>query len=325
MPVELSIVICTRNRGSRLSGMLNSLETLRSRRSWEALLVDNGSTDDTMRILTLACKDNSHIRTLRVARIGLGAARDAGWREAKGEIVAFSDDDCYLDPYFVDCLLEVFDERPEISCVGGPIMLFDKADYPVTIDERHTVSDLAPYSFVRPGALAGANFSFRRNALEKIGGIDPEFGAGTPFPCEDIDAVAAVAWAGMKSTFDPRPVVFHHHGRKLADLPSLLATYDRGRGAYFAKYILQRDSRVVYLQGWVRERFTDVHRGSLTTLGRELASAHNYLMCRGKFGALALSMPIAFGFFVALALKIALCKVVPAQRSRASVAQHNRD
>ena len=208
---------------------------------------------------------------------------------------------------------------------GGRVMLFDKDDYPVTFDERYTVSDLEPYSFVRPGALAGANFSFRRSALEKIGEIGPELGAGTPFPCEDIDAVAAVAWAGMKSTFDPRPVVFHHHGRKLADLPALLAGYDRGRGAYFAKYILQRDSRAAYLQGWICERFTDVHRGSLATLGCELVSVQNYLICRGKFGALVLSMPIAFGFFAALALKITFYKVVPAQRSQASVAQHNRD
>ena len=105
----------------------------------------------------------------------------------------------------------------------------------------------------------------------------------------------------------------------------MLTGYDRGRGAYFAKYILQRDSRAAYLQGWICERFTDVHRGSLATLGCELVSVQNYLICRGKFGVLVLSMPIAFRFFVALALKIAFYKVVPAQRSQASVAQHNRD
>jgi hypothetical protein len=145
------------------------------------------------------------------------------------------------------------------------------------------------------------------------------------FAIEDTGAVAAVAWAGMKSTFDPRPVVSHHRGRELPDLPSLLVAYDRGRGAYFAKYILQRNIRVVYLQRWLREGFTDVYRGSITTLCRELALARNYLVCRGEFGALALSMPLAVGFFVALALKIVLRKVVPAQRSRASVAQRNRN
>lgn len=119
MTIELSIVICTRKRASRFSGMLNSLESLRSKRPWEVLLVDNGSTDDTPRILRLACEGNSRIRTLRITRVGLGAARDAGWRGSKGGIVAFTDDDCYLDRYFVDCLLEVFDERTEIGCVGG--------------------------------------------------------------------------------------------------------------------------------------------------------------------------------------------------------------
>ena len=267
-------------------------------------MVDNASTDDTGAVLARAVDCNGRLRTIYVDRVGLGAARDVGWRETTGAIVAFTDDDCYLAPDYVDRLLEVFDERPDLACVGGRILLHDPTDHPVTIDERTTAVDVARLAFVRPGALAGANMALRRWALETIGGFDPTLGAGTPFPCEDIDVVAAVAWAGLRSAYDPRPVVRHHHGRKAADLPTLLESYDRCRGAYFTKYLLRSDSRSAYFRGWAAERFRDAHRGSLVTLRRELVSGGRYLLRRRAYAALPLALAGAICFYAALLLKV---------------------
>jgi GT2 family glycosyltransferase len=93
--------------------------------------------------------------------------------------------------------------------------------------------------------------AFRRAMLDQIGGFDERLGAGTSFPSEDIDAAAAVLWAGVPGAYAPRPVVYHHHGRKTeAEANALMRGYDAGRGAYFMKYILRKDSRTAFLRAW---------------------------------------------------------------------------
>jgi GT2 family glycosyltransferase len=313
--MKLSIIICTRNRANFLAPMLDAIRLLESEQEFEVLLVDNASTDHTGEIVKDAARAIPSVRAVCVERIGLGKARDAAWRQAKGDIVLFTDDDCYVSPDLVDATLGVFEDNPHIGFAGGRIMLHDPTDYPITIDERTHEAAIEPRSFVFPGALQGANMAFRRSALEAIGGIDTDLGAGTPFPCEDIDAVAACAWAGLPGKFDPRMVVRHHHGRKEKDYPQLMASYDRGRGAYFAKYLLRADSRMAYWKGWLSSAFTDVHRGSLATLRRELASARNYVAHRRAWPAMVIGAPIAAATFAALLGTVAANKISRASRS----------
>lgn len=253
MRPRVSILVCTRNRARSLSGTLESLAAIQSDIPWEAVLLDNASTDDTADILKAACARNDRLRYAYEAQLGLGAARDSGWRQCEGDIVALSDDDCYFDPDYVDNLVKVFEEHPQVGVVGGRILLFDPDDAPLTIDLREEPDDIAPYSILRTGALHGANLAFRKVALEKAGGFDRRLGAGTPFPAEDIDAAAAVVWSGFAGRYDPRPIVHHHHGRKTEDMAAQFQRYDRGRGAYYAKYVVRADTRRVYLADW-RER-----------------------------------------------------------------------
>ncbi len=301
--VDLSIVICTRNRADRLDGVLSSLAALRSERTWEVLLVDNASTDDTMAVLQSAEGLEGHKRVLLAETIGLGAARDFAWRSAKGELITFTDDDCYLQPDFVDAVVTVFAEKPRLACVGGRILLHDPTDAKITIDERETAESIPPRSFVQAGWLQGANLTFRRSALEAIGGIDPALGAGTPFPCEDVDAVATTVWAGLQTGFDPRPVVRHHHGRKVPDLPKIEHGYDLGRGAYYAKSLLHGERRATYLKGWLREAMKRTTRRKLAGLRAEFIGARQYLLHRKKGLAVITATPFAHTIYAALVVR----------------------
>jgi GT2 family glycosyltransferase len=222
------------------------------------------------------------LRYLHASQIGLGAARDLAWREAKGEIVAFTDDDCYLAPDYIDALVETFAAHPEIGCLGGRILLFDPDDIAFTIDLRDRPEDTPPYRFLSAGSFHGANLAIRKSVLQRIGGLDPNLGAGTPFPCEDIDAVAASLWAGYPARFDPAVVVMHHHRRKTADIPRLVRDYDRGRGAYYAKYILRPDTRMAYLKGWFRASNSAYYRSTLTRFVNESRSAAVYFAARRR-------------------------------------------
>src|SRR5262245_29963273 len=142
--------------------------------------------------------------------------------------------------------------------------------------------EMPPRSFVLAGALKGANLSFRREALQAIGGFDPALGAGTPFPCEDVDAVAGVLWAGFSGRFDPRPTVQHHHRRRLPGVSRLPAGYARGRGAYYAKFLLRPECRSIYMIGWLNEVRGNLDGASPGRLFRELRAGAAYLLSRGK-------------------------------------------
>lgn len=288
----LSIVVCTRNRANQLVGTLKSLMAMKTGRAWEAVVVDNASTDGTADVIRAAAEVEPRIRYIREQRVGLGAARDRGWREARSDIISLTDDDCYVAEDYVDAVLAAFQDRPDVGVLGGRIMLFDPEDARVTIDERTFPVEIAPRSFVAAGALKGANLSFRREALHAIGGFDPELGAGTRFPCEDLVAVAAVLWAGFKGCFDPRPLVHHHHRRRSADVPRLKAGYDQGRGAYYAMFLLRPECRRAYVAGWLRQIRRNLDGAGLVQLFRELRAAAAYLRARGKVAALiALALP----------------------------------
>jgi GT2 family glycosyltransferase len=288
--IEVSIVICTYNRSARLAKALAALSSVQSQRRWEAIIVDNNSDDETPNTVKRWIGKIPNLRYVFEARRGLGAARDRGWREAQGALIALTDDDCYVAPDYVDAIAQAFEEYPDVGCIGGRILLHDPTDAKVTIDTRDYSVEYRPFRFFAPGDMHGANLTFRRAALEAIGGIDPALGAGSKFQgAEDTDAVAAVLWAGYSARYDPRPTVSHHHGRKQADIPALLANYDMARGAYYAKYMLRRRTRFAYVRGWIAKNWQD---GTRIQLDREMDAAYLYLEKSNKFAVFVGLVPL---------------------------------
>lgn len=239
-PVVLSLIICTRNRAAYLPPCLQALSALRYDRSWELVLVDNGSTDGAD-VLLQDFASSAPFPTYYVHEpiAGLARARNTGLAVAQGMIVAFTDDDCYVAPDLVEKLVGAFAD-PTVGYAGGRILLHDPEDAPVTIMESTEPKRFPPRSFLRTGQFQGANMAFRRGPLEEVGGFDVLFGAGSHFPAEDIDALAAVSLAGWAGVYDPELVVSHHHRRRAVDIPALARQYDQGRGAYHMKLLLKR-------------------------------------------------------------------------------------
>lgn len=212
-------------------------------------MVDNASTDSTADVLRKFQLLASFPVTVATEPVpGLGRAHNRGWQMAKGEIVAFTDDDCYLTPPFLDETLKVFAD-PKIGYCSGRILLYDMSDHPITTNDSTVPEVYPPYSYIS-GGLQGANMAFRRKVLEDIEGFDNAFGPGTPFNCEDIDAFARASFAGWWGAYNPGPTVFHAHGRKAVDAVKLWRNYQIGRGARMAKFILRSDTRRKYLRHW---------------------------------------------------------------------------
>jgi GT2 family glycosyltransferase len=167
-------------------------------------------------------------------------------------VICFTDDDCYPREDFLSRLAEAFEDS-RIGFVGGRVLLFDPADLPITIKTAESGKVYAAGSFMGPGELHGANFAFRRAVLEQIGGFDPALGAGTAYPCEDCDALLRASEAGWAGRYDPSVVVYHHHRRRgQADRIKIEEAYSRGRGAFYAKALINSKRRLRVLGAWAR-------------------------------------------------------------------------
>jgi GT2 family glycosyltransferase len=189
-------------------------------------------------------------------------------------LIVCIDDDCYPEKNYLDSVFECFTNDPTLGFVGGRILLHDPTDRRITIQESIQPLAFAPGSFIIPGVIQGANVAYRRAALAQVGGFDPWFGAGALYSGDETEVMARISAAGWKGAYDPNPVVYHHHGRKTAsDEWRLMRWYDRGRGAYYAKCILDRRMRRVYVKNWFLAR----QRYSWRTTALEIAAGFEYV------------------------------------------------
>jgi glycosyltransferase involved in cell wall biosynthesis len=246
----ISLIISTRNRAPQLEACLASLARMRYDRPWELVVVDNGSSDATAEVIRrFAEKASFPVGYVHQPVPGLSNARNAGLKASRGDLVAFTDDDCYPAGDFLTETEAAFRD-PAIGYVSGRILLHDPSDYPATINESLVPVDFPAGSYIPPGAVKGANMAFRRSVLDQIGAFDPLFGSGSLFPAEDCDATARASLAGWAGAYRPEIVVSHHHGRKASDVGSLLRSYDYGRGAYHMKLLVGCGAVRAALRGW---------------------------------------------------------------------------
>lgn len=112
----VSVVIPTYNRRDTLQQCLASV-THQTYSNYEVIVVDDGSTDSTDEMIRWRFPDVRYIR--QRTNHGPAAARNLGIEVARGEIVAFTDDDCQLPPEFLSRIVEGYYRYSEVAGVGG--------------------------------------------------------------------------------------------------------------------------------------------------------------------------------------------------------------
>lgn len=282
---DLSIVIATRNRASQLAKTLESFREIRTARTWELIVVDNASRDDTPGVMERDWIAAAFTR-LRLDAAGLCRAQNTAIRHTRASIIAFTDDDCYPQHDFVDRLLDAFID-PRVAFVGGRVLLHDPTDLPITIQTRETPMDLPPGTPIDAGFIHGANLAFRKDALERLGGFDERLGPGASCrSCGDWDIMCRALAAGYAGRYDPGPTVRHHHGRRtLAQVRALERRYAFGRGAIYMKAFLAGGAYAGNLR-WLRRDVRETIRAPRRDLrnvrarGRELMGAIRFLIAR---------------------------------------------
>jgi GT2 family glycosyltransferase len=263
---QIALVVCTKNRGHRLERFFDAIKRLHYDHEWELIIVDGSSDDTPERLREFASSFSGRITIISEPRPGHELARNRGWQASMAPIIAFTDDDCYPDKDFLNDVETVFADR-SLGFAGGRILLYDPTDGPTTTLTSSKEKFIAAGDFVHPGFIQGANMAFRRQALTEIDGFD-WFRAG------DVDAALRASAAGWKGKYDPRPTVYHHHGRKPGkDIEALRRAYDFDRGEYYMKCILFLPQRWLCLQNWIRS----ILRQRNMKAAREVYSAIRYL------------------------------------------------
>lgn len=165
--LQISLVIPAYNAGGTIEALLDStLAQTLPRRTYEVIVVDDGSTDETA---TLAGR-YANIRVLRRGNRGPGAARDYGASLARGEIIAYTDADCVLSCDWLEKHVQCHRRHPQVDAVGGSVIPAVRlkmgsvrlADHLCSWFNAH---DRLPES--APEYLPSANFSVKRRVLAK--------------------------------------------------------------------------------------------------------------------------------------------------------------
>ena len=161
-----------------------------------------------------------------------------------------TDDDCIVEPGWIAEIWREFAADSALGLIGGRVELYDLQDLPVGIRTSRERQNFEPLSLFNH--VIGCNMAFRRSTIDQVGTFDGRFGAGSKLQsAEDSDFVFRTAKTGIKVVYCPDIVLYHHHGRRTAQQrDTLFRSYRIGRGAFYAKHILQSDRRVLRLAFW---------------------------------------------------------------------------
>ncbi len=183
MNIKISAIICTYNRASYLLEALSSLANqMIPLEEYEVIVVDNGSTDNTKQAIS-GFSMQPNIRYIYEFELGLSQARNTGWQNAKGEYIAYLDDDAIADQAWLAKIVEVFEiVKPQPGCIGGKVYPIWEAPRPYWLSD-HLASWLAILDYSDtfttlddPSCLVGANIAYPRHLLETLGGFKISLG-----------------------------------------------------------------------------------------------------------------------------------------------------
>lgn len=294
--MKLSVIVCTHNRAHTISECLESIAAALSNApptEAEIVVVDNASTDDTStRVKAFADSCSFPVVLLHEPRKGLSVARNCGLRGSRGELIAFTDDDCRPHSDYVKDLLRHFNSDTAPVLRGGRVELGDSRDFRMTIKTDNEAADYA-HPTHPAGFIHGANMTMSRTVVERLGMFDERFGAGTAFPGEDCDYIIRAAAAGIRVQYVPDMIIYHFHGRRdRLSAQKLFAGYMRANGALYIKHFHSSPLLIRHLWWDIRHWFKEVRYGEEKFLS-EADIGHRQIIIGNIIGMIQFSALLA--------------------------------
>jgi GT2 family glycosyltransferase len=184
--VKLSVIIPTLNRCALLrNAILSAREQTLPADRYEIIVVDNGSTDDTAKLIRqIGRSSDKSVRYVYESRLGLHNARHAGARAALSDLLVFTDDDATFERRWLESYVGAFHIHSKMVAAAGPILPIWEMTPPQWIlkcighRERFPIFSLMkPYKEFRLNSkeiFFGVNLAIRRCVLFEVGGFNPE-------------------------------------------------------------------------------------------------------------------------------------------------------
>jgi glycosyltransferase involved in cell wall biosynthesis len=242
--MKASVIIATYNRADMLAVALESLAqmTIPPSLGWEVLIVDNNSRDSTQAVCeSFVQKYRESFRYIFEARQGKSFALNTGVACARGDILAFTDDDVTVHPNWIVELLKTM-ERFHCAGVGGkivPVWSTPKPDWLEIEGPRRLMNavvsfDLGSEPCPITTAALGANFAFRKEIFQQYGAFRTDLGptVGSEIRGEDSELCRRLIRAGETLIYSPAAIIYHPVEKKRAEKSYFRAWYlGRGRAS----------------------------------------------------------------------------------------------
>jgi len=220
--MDITIVLCTYNRcqmlGTALAGV--AAQSIPDDIEWEVLVVDNNSHDQTRSVVEDFCRRHpGRFRYLFEPKPGKSYALNSAVREARGDVLVFTDDDVRLEPTWLRNLTAPL-HSDRWAGAGGRVLPLWSCPVPGWLPAQGPHA-LAPLTVFDRGSKAhplsdnpyGANMAFRRDMFVKHGGFRTDIGpcpaTKQPQKNEDSEFGSRLLAAGEKLYYEPSAVVYH--------------------------------------------------------------------------------------------------------------------
>ena len=198
---KASVVVCSYNGAKTLDRCLTSLKEI-NYPSYEVILVDDGSTDNTQEIAAR----HPWIKNIRQENKGLSFARNVGAHASGGDVIVYTDSDCMADPdwlyYLMGTLLS-----GDYAGVGGPNISPPAENW---VQACVSAAPGGPNHVLLTDVVAehipGCNMAFHRWAFDQVGGFDPEYRKAG----DDVDFCWRLQQSGGVIAFSPAAIVWHY-------------------------------------------------------------------------------------------------------------------
>lgn len=233
----VSVIIPCLNEARSIGATIDSIRAQRYQGEYEIIAVDNGSTDDTVKIIL-----DKGARLEHAKKRGPAPAKNEGVKRSKGDIIVFIDGDCVPAEDWLSNMIRGF-KNPEIGCVAGEIMSSNKEvlsrleEFLINkghlLQKEHVEHHFMPYA-------AAANAAYKRHVMDKIGLFDENLFSG-----EDADfSWRMQLFTNYKVTYMPEAVVYHPHESSLKNLFKQKRRHAYGSVMTYKKYKPYRQDEV---------------------------------------------------------------------------------
>jgi glycosyltransferase involved in cell wall biosynthesis len=224
---KVSVVVCAYNADRTIDTCLAALETVRYP-DYEVIVVNDGSTDGTLEI----CRKYPYIRLICQENKGLSVARNVGLEAATGEIVAYTDADCDVDPDWITYLVHGFRITGQVA-VGGPNL---PPPEDALVPSAVAVSPGGPTHVLiddlEAEHIAGCNMAFKAEVLRELGGFDAQYRAAG----DDVDICWRLQDAGHSIGFSPSAQVWHFRRNTVKDYFNQQRGYGKAEAMVYYKH-----------------------------------------------------------------------------------------